>query len=66
MRGGLTVSKRRHRLNDKSTRCATVLGAWANHGGLLLETEILMAIKAKKSRSKQPQVGDVDKEIPIE
>ncbi len=50
-RGGLTVSKRRHSLNDDSTRAATILSSWAQVGGLIPEGEILAAFREKSKRS---------------
>lgn len=50
-RGGLTVSKRRHSLNDESTRAATILSSWAQVGGLIPEGEILSTFREKSKRS---------------
>lgn len=54
-RGGLTVSKRRHSLNDESTRAAAVLSSWAMVGGVIPEAEILDAFRAKAQRVKAPK-----------
>lgn len=51
-RGGLTVSKRRHSLNDESTRAATVLSSWATVDGVIPEREILELLREKNKRSK--------------
>jgi hypothetical protein len=53
-RGGLTVSKLRHNLNDESTRAATVLHSWAEVG-LIPESEVIHVFRNKSQR-----VGEED------
>lgn len=52
-RGGLVVSKRRHRLSDETTRAAAVFGSWVAKGGIVPEKKILknIANKGKRKRS---------------
>lgn len=50
-RGGLTVSKLRHSLLDKSVRSATVLGTWCEKEGLVPVDDIISVFKEKKSRT---------------
>lgn len=57
-KGGLTVSKRRHALNDASVRASTVLGSWGLKG-LLPETKILEALDKKTRRSKKTDIANV-------
>ena len=61
-RGGLTVSKRRHALNDESTRAAIVLGSWAKVTGLVPEEEIIEVFRGKTKRSKK---GQLDTQSPV-
>ncbi|KAJ3532885.1 hypothetical protein NM688_g7357 [Phlebia brevispora] len=49
-RGGLTVSKRRHGLSDKSVRAATILGSWVSVEGLIPEEELLERFRNKSKR----------------
>ena len=49
-RGGLTVSKLRHRLSDESTRASTVLHAWSEIPGLIPESEIIQVFQDKSHR----------------
>jgi hypothetical protein len=51
-RGGLTVSKLRHSLSDKSVRSATVLGSWKMEG-LVPVDEIVSDFKEKHRRPKK-------------
>lgn len=51
-RGGLTVSKLRHQLSDKSLRAATILGSW-NLAGLVPRDDIIAAFKEKHRRPKK-------------
>lgn len=55
-RGGLTVSKLRHSLSDKSVRSATVLGAWCEKKGLVPISDITEVFRNKKRRTKKKQV----------
>ena len=55
----MTVLKRCHWLNNQSTRCAAVLGAWANQEGLISRGKVIASIKARKSHSKQTTVANV-------
>jgi hypothetical protein len=50
--GGLTVSKRRHKLSEKSVRAATVLGSWAKIPSLIPEKEIIAGFNSKHWRPK--------------
>lgn len=52
-RGGLTVSKRRHALSDKSVRASTVLGSWAAVPGLIPEAEVEEVLREKAKRAKK-------------
>ena len=69
LRGGLTVSKRRHSLNDESTHTAIVLSSWASIPGLVPEEEILDVFCGKSKRSKKGKelavVLDVDSDVAI-
>jgi len=56
--GGLTVSKLRHRLLDKSTRAAVVLHAWSQIPGLIPESDIIQVFKNKCRHSKATKKGD--------
>ena len=58
-RGGLTVSKHRHNLSEKSVRAATVLGSWAQAGGIIPEEIILEHFKNKNSRTKASNIPNV-------
>ena len=58
-RGGLTVSKHRHNLSEKSVHAATVLGSWAQAGGIIPEEEILEALKNKSRRTKPSTTANV-------
>ena len=51
-RGGLTVTKLRHALSDESTRASTVLHAWSEIPGLILEADIIEVFKEKGRRLK--------------
>ncbi|GJF00030.1 hypothetical protein PsYK624_163070 [Phanerochaete sordida] len=61
-RGGLTVSKRRHSLNDESTRAATVISSWAAVPGLIPEAAIVATFADKAKRNKK-KVSDPDVEV---
>ena len=50
--GGLTISKMRHSLSDKSTRAAIVLGAWCNLPGAVPQEEIIGVFRDKGKRPK--------------
>lgn len=67
-RGGLTVSKRRHSLNDESTQAATVLSSWAMVGGIIPEGKILEVFrdKSKRSKGKSKAVTEVNSAIIVE
>ena len=56
-RGGLTVSKLRHRLSDESTRASTVLHAWSEIPGLIPENEIIQVFKDKCRRLNTKESG---------
>ena len=56
-RGGLTVSKRRHSLNDESTRAATVVSSWAANPGLIPEQAIIKTF-ADKAKCGKKKVSD--------
>ena len=67
-RGGLTVSKHRHNLSEKSVRSATILGSWAQVGGIIPEEEVLEHFKSKNRRTKPssvPNVFEDDNDIEI-
>lgn len=66
--GGLTVSKRRHSLNDESTRAATVLSSWAMAGGIIPEGKILEVFreKSKRSKGKGKAVPEINNAIIVE
>lgn len=53
-RGGLTVTKLRHRLADRSVRASTILGAWLRSGipEIVQESELIEVIKNKQKRPK--------------
>ncbi|GJE85026.1 hAT transposon family protein [Phanerochaete sordida] len=61
-RGGLTVSKRRHSLNDESTRAATVISSWAAVPGLIPEAALVATFADKAKRSKK-KASDSDIEL---
>lgn len=48
--GGLTVSKMRHSLSDKSVRAATVVGSWAGLPGAIPSSEITTIFNDKSKR----------------
>lgn len=52
-RGGLTISKLRHSLTDKSARASTIVGMWSNRDGLVPVSSIVSLFKEKKSRPKK-------------
>lgn len=52
-RGGLTVSKLRHSLSDDSTKCTSVLGAWAEVPGLIPFDSLVELFDDKSSRTKK-------------
>jgi len=54
--GGLTVSKMRHSLSNESTCMASVLGAWCDLPGAILQEEVIEVFKEK---SKQPKGNNV-------
>ncbi|KAF5318504.1 hypothetical protein D9619_011038 [Psilocybe cf. subviscida] len=51
-RGGLTVSKLRHNLSDRSVRSATVLGMWVEHGDLVPMDTVTRVFEEKRRRGK--------------
>ncbi|KIP05872.1 hypothetical protein PHLGIDRAFT_14237 [Phlebiopsis gigantea 11061_1 CR5-6] len=57
--GGLTVSKRRHSLNDESTRAATVISSWAAIPGVISEDDLLKLFANKSNRSKKTEVPNI-------
>ncbi|KAF8592212.1 hypothetical protein K439DRAFT_1325075, partial [Ramaria rubella] len=64
---GLTVSRMRHTLSDKSTRAATVLASWASVDGMIPEAEIIQKFTNKKKREhlgkktpKEQEVIDIE------
>lgn len=57
-KGGLTVSKRRHALNDASTRASTVLGSWASKD-LLPEKDIVTMLEKKCKCTKKTDTANV-------
>ena len=61
-RGGLTVSKMRHSLSDKSVRAATVIGSWAGLPEMVPHVEIVKAFNDKGKRPKD----DGHAETPVE
>ena len=60
--GGLTVSKMRHSLSDKSVRAAMVIGSWAGLPEMVPHVEI---VKAFNDKGKQPKDDD-HAEMPVE
>ena len=66
-RGGLTVSKLRHGLSDKSTRASTVLHAWSKIPGLIPENEIIQVFKDKcrHLKSGKESEHDNDKNVTV-
>ncbi|KAF5317564.1 hypothetical protein D9619_013219 [Psilocybe cf. subviscida] len=66
-RGGLTVSKLRHSLSDKSVRSATVLGTWCEKEGLVPVSDIINIFGEKRNRMKKRKAGDaVDDVITVD
>ncbi len=61
-RGGLTVSKRRHSLNDESTWAATILSSWAALKGVIPESKVLevFGAKGKQSKGKDKIISEPD------
>jgi hypothetical protein len=55
-RGGLTVSKMRHSLSDRSVHAATLVGSWAAFPGLIPQAELIQAFdeKGKRLKGKAP------------
>ena len=64
-RGGLTISKMRHSLSDKSTRAATGLGSWCTFPDLIPHSELVSIFKEKSTRTgskaKSRELGKRDK-----
>jgi hypothetical protein len=54
-RGGLTISKLRHSLSDKSARAATVLGSWSTLEGVVPKAKIIELFKNKSKRPRKKQ-----------
>ncbi|KIM35089.1 hypothetical protein M413DRAFT_48960, partial [Hebeloma cylindrosporum] len=50
LHGGLTISKIRHSLSDKSARAATVLGSWSSLEGVIPKAHIIQLFKDKSKR----------------
>lgn len=62
-RGGLTVSKLRHKLKEGSVRAGTLLSDWDKQPGLIPTDKILEAFGEKRRRSKKAKTtveGDSD------
>jgi hypothetical protein len=63
-KGGLTISRFRHALSDKSVRSSTVLGSWTELNGAIPEAHILELFGDKgtrlKKRKKVDQSEDTD------
>ena len=55
----MTVSKRRHSLNDESTRAATVLSSWAAKLGLVPVEELLELFAEKSKRTKKTEAVSI-------
>ncbi|THH18736.1 hypothetical protein EUX98_g8907 [Antrodiella citrinella] len=55
-RGSLTVTKRRHALNDESVRSAAVIGSWAGLKNAIPEVEIVKMFSDKSKRAKTSNV----------
>ena len=51
--------KRRHSLNDESTRAATVLSSWVAIPGLIPEDDLLELFANKSKRTKKTEVPNV-------
>jgi hypothetical protein len=51
-RGGLIVSKMRHKLSDDSTQAASILGAWCDLPGAIPHDEIMAVFRDKGKRPK--------------
>ena len=49
--GGLTVSKRRHALSDKSVRAATVLSSWVKIPGIVADDACIKLFNEKSKRT---------------
>lgn len=49
-KGGQTVSRFRHSLDDESARASTVVGAWTTLDGAINRSEIVTLFKNKRSR----------------
>ena len=58
--GGLTVSKRRYALSDKSVRAATVLSSWVKVPGIVPEDQ---CIKLFNDKSKRGNNGKSDSQV---
>jgi len=58
-RGGLTTSKMRHSLSDKSTCAATVLGAWCDVPGAIPREEVMAGFRDKNKWPKGGSLPDV-------
>ena len=54
-KGGLTVSRFRHSLSDKSTRASTLVGSWVDIKGIIPREHIVEVFKDKKRRLKKKQ-----------
>ena len=63
-RGGLTVSKMRHSLSDKSTQAAAVIGSWCDFPGAIPREEIMEAFKDKSKRGKGKDRSTIETEDP--
>jgi hypothetical protein len=56
--GGLTVTLKRHSLNDESTRAATILGTWVDIDGLIPDEYILNLFREKGKRPRPSASAD--------
>lgn len=64
-RGGLTVSKLRHKLNDASTRASSVLGDWHKVPGLIPIDDILDHITERRRRTKKARTETTEEVIEV-
>ena len=60
--GGLTVSKMCHSLSDESTWAVSVLGAWCDPPGAVLQDEVMAVFKVKSKWLKNNNVLEVSLE----
>lgn len=64
-RGGLTVSKLRHNLNNDSTKASSILGDWHKVPGLVPVDEILDTLTERRRRTKKPRIEDSEPVIEL-